>query len=331
MKDLISIIIPVYNVDRYLMRTIESLENQTYPNIEIILINDGSTDLSPTIIKECSDKYSNIIFREQKNAGVSFARNNGLSIAKGKYIMFLDADDYLPNYSVEKLYRCIKEYETDIAMGITKRVIEDKNNEVLCMQDNESHSFCYDKTNVLKSFLLCDSDYDFHSSCAKIYKYDTIKNLRFEEGRSSNEDRYFLFNAICNSNSISFVESEVYVYFKHNDSLSNSIPNKRLFDNLYFAECIDKKIKTNYKDLVNESNYNKLITYMLVYRNFKRHKECIKLYRDELKKLRNDILNMEINYLLPKSKHIELFIIKYLNFLYHPFVMIYDFLYKKDR
>ena len=112
MKELVSIIIPIYNVEKYLTKCIESVINQTYKNLEIILVNDGSTDNS----KEIIDKYSLIDSRikviNKKNGGLSEARNAGIEIAKGDYIGFLDSDDWIELNMYEKLYKYIKQENT---------------------------------------------------------------------------------------------------------------------------------------------------------------------------------------------------------------------------
>ena len=95
----ISLIIPVYNVEKYLRRTLESVENQTFKNFEVIIVNDGSTDGSLEIIQEFVNKHDNFILVDQENSGVGMARNAGIRVSRGIYIAFLDSDDFLePNY-----------------------------------------------------------------------------------------------------------------------------------------------------------------------------------------------------------------------------------------
>ena len=115
-KDLISIIVPVYNAEKYLAKCLESLISQTYKNIEIILIDDGSKDESEKICQTYCAKDARIIVKKQKNAGASSARNRGVDLAKGKYILFVDADDYVSDDYIEYLYRLIKSHHTDIGI-----------------------------------------------------------------------------------------------------------------------------------------------------------------------------------------------------------------------
>lgn len=121
-KDLITIIIPVYNVKKYLKQCIESVVNQTYKNIEIILVNDGSTDGSGDICDEYAIKDSRVRVIHKKNAGLGLARNSGLEKASGKYVTFIDSDDYADINMIESLYNCILDEKADTCIGGYKRV-----------------------------------------------------------------------------------------------------------------------------------------------------------------------------------------------------------------
>ena len=103
----VSIIIPVYNIEKYLSRCLESIVSQTYPNLEIICINDGSTDNSPNILEQYKKLDSRIIIINTEHYGPGAARNKGIEIATGKYTMFVDSDDYMSSNTVEALVDCI--------------------------------------------------------------------------------------------------------------------------------------------------------------------------------------------------------------------------------
>ena len=109
MKDLISVIVPIYNVEKYLEKCVNSITSQTYKNLEIILVDDGSTDSSPEICEKLKQSDDRIIVIHKKNGGLSSARNAGLDIAKGKYIGCVDSDDYIDEKMYEKLCRTLKE------------------------------------------------------------------------------------------------------------------------------------------------------------------------------------------------------------------------------
>lgn len=107
-KPLISIIVPVYNVAPYLNRCFDSLRDQTYKNLEIILIDDGSTDKSKELCEQFARDESRVVLKRQKNGGLSSARNTGLGLAKGDYVTFIDSDDFIANDYIEFLYDLIK-------------------------------------------------------------------------------------------------------------------------------------------------------------------------------------------------------------------------------
>ena len=115
--DLISVIVPVYNVEKYLNRCVDSIINQTYSNLEIILINDGSTDTSGKICDEYKKRDNRIHVIHQKNGGLSAARNAGIVIANGNYFIFVDSDDLIHPQCIEILYKVIKNDCSDIVIG----------------------------------------------------------------------------------------------------------------------------------------------------------------------------------------------------------------------
>jgi len=125
MQELISVIVPVYNVEKYLENCIDSILNQTYKNLEIILVDDGSTDKSSEICDNYSQQHSNIITIHKKNGGLSDARNKGIDAANGKYISFIDSDDTIDALFFETLYSLIKRYDCDMSLVFFKRVYED--------------------------------------------------------------------------------------------------------------------------------------------------------------------------------------------------------------
>ena len=127
-NELISIVVPVYNVEKYLKRCLDSLVNQTYKNIEIILVNDGSTDSSLEICKGYAKKDSRVKIISKKNEGLGYTRNEGINIAKGIYIAFIDSDDYVDENFYEKLYVSAKKYNSDMVYASFKSV--DKNNKM---------------------------------------------------------------------------------------------------------------------------------------------------------------------------------------------------------
>lgn len=123
LSDLISVIIPVYNVERYLDRCMKSVLNQTYQNLEIILVDDKSTDQSGAICRRYISDSRVIFLAHEENMGLSAARNSGLRVAHGQYAVFIDSDDYIENTMIENLYVCLNETDADTVIGGYKKIV----------------------------------------------------------------------------------------------------------------------------------------------------------------------------------------------------------------
>lgn len=202
----ISIIVPCYNSEKYLHRCIESIINQTYKNIEIILINDGSTDKTLEILEEFQRKDDRILIINKANSGVSDSRNIGIDRASGRYIMFVDADDFLEINAVQILYDCSKKNKADVVRARYKRI---ENNNIVSECDIDK----YNNFNIKKLL------YDILSGklgCyvwALIIKKDFLikNNLKFDNRLTIMEDQLFYINILLKGN-IYFCNNLVYNY-----------------------------------------------------------------------------------------------------------------------
>lgn len=213
MNDLISIIIPIYNAERYLHRCLESVINQTYSNLEIICINDGSTDGSLDILKDYIQKDRRIkLIDFNKNKGVSIARNTAIECAKGAYIGFVDSDDWIDLDFYEKLYNKAIENNSNLAIGNIRYKINDR----------FIYSNFIDK--VKKNYL--NFNVNFYIA---IYKATFLKrnNLNFTEGSNLGEDRELpIKSVVLSGNDCPIVDDVFYTYFKTDNSLCNSAINE---------------------------------------------------------------------------------------------------------
>ena len=247
----VSVIVPVYNTENYLEETLRSLENQTLDDLEIICVNDGSTDSSLAILRNHAKKDSRIKIVDQKNKGVSVARNNGIRTAKGKYIMFADSDDLLPPYACEKAFECAEIYKSDIVtLGN------------ICFTDGEQidlNSFSYDESNV--EFHSCETyqnpyrtlKIEMSSIWNKIWKKSWLINndVWFKEGITRGEDG--LFNMIAFSNVTSVVQNNnvFYCYRQNrpNSALTTSNAKKILQSVIPCAyELLKNRYRFNFDD-----------------------------------------------------------------------------------
>lgn len=328
MKELISIIVPVYNAEKYIKNTVESIINQTYNNIQIILVDDGSHDQSLKIIQDLAEQDRRIKVIHQQNRGVSAARNKGISIAKGEYITFVDADDFLEPQACEILYNNIKKYNSDISIASVQKI--NLSNRIISLKPTNK-VYKYSKEEFLKVFFKNDSNVDVASANAKLYSKNIYKEITYAENRSSNEDRYYLFESILKCKAIVFQDTTIYTYKMHENSLSTSEVNERLFDNIYFAKKMLNEVNDQIPIFYDIALYNFQITTMWVYRNFYRYKNIMKEYKEKLKIIRKSIVTTKGVKYLSKSKKIERFIIKYFNYLYYWFIKIADKVRKYER
>lgn len=204
----ISIIIPVYNVEKYLRKCLDSICNQTLRDIEIICINDSSTDNSLTILKEYAKKDNRIkIIDFEQNEGVAVARNRGIDIAMGEYLGFVDSDDFVDLDFYERLYIKSKSDNADIVIGNYERV------------DNVK-SYKYNDLEKIKS-----SKYNLFSHCSAIYKRKKIidNKIKYLEKMPVNEDVYFAVKALYFSNIVSIVDDVYYHYYCRENSATMQV------------------------------------------------------------------------------------------------------------
>ena len=235
-KELISVIVPVYNAEKYLQKCLDSILEQTYQNLEIIIINDGSTDNSGQICQEYEKQDDRIIYIEKENSGVSDTRNAGLDRMTGTYVTFVDSDDWVePNY-IKFLYEKVIEYQADIVVGNYTSFNE--SNSVFYFHistdyyekvyDNKSVIPClYDSKELLKSALIVP--------WGKIYKKEIIANLRFPINRIG-EDALFNLKALLDSEKVVYVNKSAYIYRVREGSLSNTWTDEWIRDAIYIIE-----------------------------------------------------------------------------------------------
>lgn len=239
----VSIIVPVYNVEKYLRKCLDSLINQTLKEIEIICINDGSTDKSLEILEEYKNRDSRIILLNQENSGQSVARNRGIEIAKGEYIGFVDPDDWVDLDYYEKLYNAASTNNTDIAVGGIIRVTGIKKKKFL----NFEKETLTDNANL--KFELCDvpeKSYVWN----KIYKTEKLKEigLEFEKGIFY-EDCIFTPQALFYLGEIVTVPNIYYYYLRRGNSTVKQRSEKANADNVYAHKKANDFIKEHNIDI----------------------------------------------------------------------------------
>ena len=230
MNDKISVVVPVYNVENYLDKCIESLVNQTYKNIEIILVNDGSTDNSGQKCLEWAQKHDNIMCLEKKNGGLSDARNYAFKYCTGKYITFVDSDDYVDADYVELLYKNLKDTDSDISCVNYICFYEDGIFEKKSIRSSENK--VYNNINAIIETLYQDKI--SNAAWAKLYKIELFKDIRFPFGKLC-EDLGTTYKLFYKCNKICATEVHKYNYLQRNNSIMRSKFNVKKMDALEFA------------------------------------------------------------------------------------------------
>ena len=268
MKDKISVIIPVYNTEKYLPRAIESVLNQSFKNFEIIIVDDGSTDNSGMISDDYSFKYKNIKVIHKENEGLGFARNTGLEYANGDYILFLDSDDYIDEETLSKVYSIAENTQSDITVFNMRKVSEHDNSII-----EETFLKLRKETINLKELGINKyfKDYFFpyihgHEACNKLYKNDLLQRSKVLFDKNDlicSEDLLFNLKLIPYANTISSTEDSLYNYVQRENSLMNTPYRNHLnyrFTNLInlFNDNISKFDDINLSKEISILNYNLL-------------------------------------------------------------------------
>ena len=215
--DIVSIVIPVYNVEKYLRKCLESVVNQTYKNIEVIVVNDGTKDNSQDIIDEFKERYPKLIKSYIKeNEGLSEARNFGIQKAKGKYITFIDSDDYISNNMIEKLYNKITQENFDIAVCDSLYEYPNKSIVVSCNleEDIKGTEEVKKAMNVL-----------YPTAWGKLYRIELFNNIRYKKGIWF-EDVELLFRMYPLIKSIGVVKEALYYYVQRSESITYTYSEK---------------------------------------------------------------------------------------------------------
>ena len=255
--ELVSIIVPVYNAEQYIGRCISCVLDQTYRNIELILVDDGSSDKSAYIIDEESGKDKRIVVIHKSNGGASDARNMGLSMCRGSYICFVDADDIIDPEYVMTMLSIAKEYDCDIVQCDYKKV----NNRDIIFTRGDNKISVVSSTDMLNR-IYSKSNVDTIVLWNKLFKKSVIADIRFPVGIMF-EDEVFCPRVIYNASRIAITNSTLYYYYHNNNSVMNMEYSKKKLDIFTALKLrMDFYCKCGLKDLYEKDLYkymNKLL------------------------------------------------------------------------
>ncbi len=247
-KDLISVVVPCYNVEKYVEKTINSILNQTYENLEIIAVEDCSTDNTYEILKELEKKHPNKIklYKNKKNGGLAYTRNRAIEYAKGNYIGCIDSDDFIDENYFEELMETLKENDADIC--VTDIVLANEDGKKI----GEPQKACdgdINKFNIINNGMAA-------SSCNKLFKKEVIEKYPFLEGKI-NEDVSAIIPALIYAKKIAYTNKVMYYYVQRNTSIQNSTFSERRYEMFDAIDVCLERIK-NVEDF---EKYKEVILY----------------------------------------------------------------------
>ena len=294
MNPLISVIVPVYNVEKYLNRCIDSILNQTFKQIEIILVNDGSTDNSPTICDEYCERYENIIVIHKENNRVAAARNDGIKIATGKYISLVDSDDWIEPNMLEEMYNKAEEFQTDITMCDFKKAgIESEY--TVSQPIREGY---YDRNMIeteLFPCLIMFENIEFpptisNWTCLFRREFLIENDLFYDEDVHYCEDSIFGSKAMYNANGFYYMKNKYFYNYFYNPNSTTSTCNMKKWDSYLI---INERLKEYFED--SKFDFSRQIKINMLYftLNFlgeiknadlvleEKRKKCYEIFNDE--------------------------------------------------
>ena len=308
-QPLISIIIPVYNVETFLQDCIDSCIQQTYKNIEIILVDDGSPDQCPDICDEYAKKDFRIRVIHKKNGGVSDARNEGIKIAKGEWWTFVDSDDVIHPKMIEKLYEGILLFPDLLISGCAYKRIEEE----FISYDTIETNYC-DNEKLLFSNYIKKNLTTWVAPWNKLFHYSLFTNIEFPVGRLY-EDMFITYKVLYKAKTLVYTKSKLYFYRKRKTSITGNQTYKNITDKTdALMEELEFFKETNDKDLIRTGIFQILIYYINLFSKAYKHLK-IHQYR---KKLISIIKAQDLS-VLTKSERIKLNIKLYFPRLYRLF------------
>lgn len=265
---LISVIIPVYNVENYIVRCLDSVVSQTYANLEIVLVDDGATDSSGKICESYAQKDSRIQVIHKENGGLSSARNAGLKVATGDYIAFVDSDDFIHPMMYELMLRRLEETDSDMVVS-----------EICRIDESDLAEFQFPSIEKLKTGYTCLEGRDIFSKLSdgddtvtvvqwnKLYKRNVMCGIEFPKGRI-HEDVYVIHRELYNCSKVTYLEAVLYYYVQRKGSIMRMETRKTIQDAI--DGYVDRINFMKEKSLTAEYNCSILTLLLYLYWKFEK-------------------------------------------------------------
>lgn len=301
----ISVIIPVYNVEEYIERCLTSVLNQTYSTIEVILVDDGSTDNSGSICDRYAKQDQRIKVIHKKNGGLSDARNSGLKIAKGKYVCFVDSDDVMAPNCIELLYNLCVKNDAEISMGQYQIFCE----KITFVDGNKQNEEVLNGCEIL--WRLFGKDYvTYVVAWGKLYLRQLFEDVEFPYGKI-NEDEATTYKLFNKAKRVAVSEANVYGYYMRQGSITKSVFTHKKLDFLAIAKerylFFESQEKIDLRDSFEFVYAVNLVAYRIRVKKYLKEKEIVRKLWQEYKRVFNELKKSQY---ISKKKKIGLYLFR---------------------
>lgn len=243
-QPLISVIVPCYKVEMYVASCINSIISQTYKNLEIILVDDGSPDRSGMICEEYAAKDDRIKVIHKENGGLSDARNAAIDIAQGEYITFIDSDDTVSNDHIMTLFLLVEKYQCKLSVGQWQTYKEGTSLRINQLDEKE---ICYDTPQEAVTAMFYQEEFD-NAACVKLYHKSLFNNIRFPKGLVF-EDDYTVYQLLFMSDKVAYTNHITYYYLLRADSIEGVAFSKKKMDS---ALAVFRSMEEDHYDLISQ-------------------------------------------------------------------------------
>ena len=317
MNELISVIVPVYNVEKYLRKAVQSIQNQTYKHLEIMLINDGSTDSSGNICDELANSDSRIVVIHKKNGGVSTARNEAQKLAKGNYVIYVDSDDYIHEEMIQSLYEQLIAENADVSSCSVMNVYQ---NSQTPQCSDENLYFVYNQEEFLREYLIGQRVQGTLGN--KLIRKKITDQLEFPVGKIY-EDAYYHLQLVQVAKKYVVHTKPYYYYYHRNQSLTTNPYHERDLVYLDVYQKFYDLVQQQYPRIINEAFFRLSYAYfyifdkMLLESDFEKINQ-FKLVRDYLKK---NAIQIAKNTIFQKGRRIAALALKINIYLYRKLML----------
>ncbi|KRM94885.1 glycosyltransferase [Liquorilactobacillus aquaticus DSM 21051] len=316
----ISVIVPVYNVEYYIHNCVKSILNQTFKDFELLLIDDGSTDNSGKICDRYAKRYSTVKVFHKVNGGLSDARNYGMKLAKGKYFVFIDSDDFVELNYLEVLFNLVKKYNVQMACLNSVREYKSDFNLVGKYIDSNNIEGVIDKKKALKKMLIRDG---FGvNAWAKIYSKKLFKDVEYPKGKLY-EDLQTVPYLVAKCDKVAFSSLKLYHYVKRNNSILNRQLTNTDLTLISYLSILGEYLEKNFPDLIEAFEYRYVSDVLKVLIN---RAVFLENYHEVLERIfmQNVIFwkNANFNVFLSKREKIQIYVAKNFPRLYKNIIKI---------